>query len=198
VYKNTYHPAVQAFRCSGVQKAGAERLFREKEMTVEMILGFWLLSGEEGTQSVFAYDPADTTLADQMRNTINLRLSMGAAMTRTTAPFALKFVRDNFGAVTWSGDRKLAKLRALRAEIAKVKEAMIAEEDYDAGVAHAAEDNPLERLVRSVMFIAGPSRPLIPGLWVGGIRSGSPHRTHRTNRSRRARRSPYESSSGCP
>ena len=122
VYKNTYHPAVQAFRCSGVQKAGTERLFREKEMTVEMVLGFWLLSGEEGTQSVFAYDPADTTLADQMRNTINLRLSMGAAMTRTTAPFALKFVRDNFGAVTWSGDRKLAKLRALRAEIAKVKE----------------------------------------------------------------------------
>ena len=91
-------------------------------MTVEMILGFWLLSGEEGTQSVFAYDPADTTLADQMRNTINLRLSMGAVMTRTTALFALKFIRDNFGAVTWSGDRKLAKLRALRAEIAKVKE----------------------------------------------------------------------------
>ena len=90
-----------------------------------MILGFWLLNGEEGTQSVFAYDPADTTLADQMRNTINLRLSMGAAMTRTTAPFALKFVRDNFGAVTWSGDRKLAKLRALRAEIAKVKECMV-------------------------------------------------------------------------
>ena len=27
-----------------------------------MILGFWLLSEEEGTQSVFAYDPADTTL----------------------------------------------------------------------------------------------------------------------------------------
>ena len=150
VYKNTYHPAVQAFRCSGVQKAGAERLFREKEMTVEMILGFWLLSGEEGTQSVFAYDPADTTLADQMRNTINLRLSMGAAMTRTTAPFALKFVRDNFGAVTWSGDRKLAKLRALRAEIAKVKEAMIAEDDYDAGEKLEARLESLRRHARGI------------------------------------------------
>jgi len=142
VYMNTYHPAVQVFRCSGVQKAGAERLFRAKEMTVEMSLGFWLLSEKEGTQSVFAYDPADTTLADQMRNTINLRLSMGAAMTRTTAPFALKFVRDNFGAVTWSGDRKLAKLRALRAEIA--------EEDYDAGEKLEARLESLCRHARAI------------------------------------------------